>query len=235
MSLILEALKKSEAERRGTSPITGTPRTRHRGPIRGVLMAAIALAGIAAGWWGARQWTRPDAPAIAVRSEAPVPSEPGTPGQAPAAESAAEPEPVPETQGASVAATPASVAVSEPPPAPVAIETAPASRTPATGVRPPVRAAPARAREAARPAPEPAPTVGLPRFNQLPGLRSEVGNLVLNMLVYSTQAESRFALINLKRVVEGDQLAPGLTVREIRRDGVVLSHRGEAVLLTSGN
>ena len=79
------------------------------------------------------------------------------------------------------------------------------------------------------------PASGLPYFDQLPGLRAEFGKLELNMLVSAARPEARFALINLKRFEEGDQIQPGLELKEIRRDGVVLSLRGQDVLLPSGH
>ena len=54
------------------------------------------------------------------------------------------------------------------------------------------------------------------------------------MLMYSAEAERRFALINMTRVAEGGSLGEA-TVEKIRQDGVVLSLRGRRFLLAASN
>ena len=69
-------------------------------------------------------------------------------------------------------------------------------------------------------------------FAQLPSaLRTEIGELTLNVLVFGEQAADRFVLINLRRYQAGDQLKDRIIVTEIRADGVVLDYDGRLFLL----
>jgi general secretion pathway protein B len=96
MSLILEALKKSEQQRRlGEAPTLGSPvvSTRRRRSLLPVLAVLIVI-GVGAGWWLSRQPAEPPAtPAPPISAEKTVPGKPGDaqstkPGQ-PAATAAA--------------------------------------------------------------------------------------------------------------------------------------------------
>jgi hypothetical protein len=55
--------------------------------------------------------------------------------------------------------------------------------------------------------------------------------LRLDLHVYATQPQDRFALINMHRVHEGDTLQGGVRVESITPDGVVMSHNGSRFLL----
>ena len=69
---------------------------------------------------------------------------------------------------------------------------------------------------------EPAPI----SYWELPdAIRGEVPEIKFSVLVYSIDPADRFVLINGQRLVEGDSLMSGPVVKEIRRDGVVFSHR----------
>jgi len=80
MSLILEALKKSEQQRRlGEAPTLGSPvvSTRRRRSALPVLAVLIVI-GVAAGWWLSRQPAQPPAtPAPPVTAEKTLPGKPG--------------------------------------------------------------------------------------------------------------------------------------------------------------
>jgi general secretion pathway protein B len=80
MSLILEALKKSEQQRRlGEAPTLGSPvvSTRRRRSLLPVLAVLIVI-GVGAGWWLSRQPAQPTTtPAPPVTAENTVPSKPG--------------------------------------------------------------------------------------------------------------------------------------------------------------
>lgn len=70
--------------------------------------------------------------------------------------------------------------------------------------------------------PEPAP-IG---YWELPdSVRNGVPEIRFSVLVYAEQAQDRFVLINGVRLIEGDELKPGLVVEHIRRDGVVFSYQ----------
>lgn len=118
MSLILEALKKSEAERRlGQVPGLMTPvqrtaparRARWPLPVAIVLVLVLALLG-AGGWWWTQQRGAPaDEPIAAPAAPAAAPAQPSAPASLPAT-----PDAHATTAAAPAAATPAVVA---PPPA----------------------------------------------------------------------------------------------------------------------
>jgi general secretion pathway protein B len=71
----------------------------------------------------------------------------------------------------------------------------------------------------------------LPSISQLGG---SVPALQLDLLDYSEQAAERYALINMHRVREGDVLPEGPRVLAITRDGVALNYRGQDFLLRPG-
>lgn len=58
-----------------------------------------------------------------------------------------------------------------------------------------------------------------------------VPDLRLELHVYSSRPQERFAFINSRKYREGDTLAEGPQVEEITRDGVVLNLRGNRFLL----
>jgi len=69
---------------------------------------------------------------------------------------------------------------------------------------------------------EPAPI----SYWELPdAIREEVPEIKFSVLVYAIDPADRFVLVNGQRLVEGDSLLSGPVVKEIRRDGVIFSHR----------
>jgi len=245
MSLILEALKKSEQQRRlGEMPNLGTPVTatrRRRGPLPWLAVAVVLALGAAGGWRYLRQHAE-QAPAAAASDTAtvkaatntatepmaastprPAPPKPVTPvaQTAPATTPAAPPKkepatPAPTATRASV--PPAAVATAAPaplPPAPV-----PATTTPAPAIAPaPVAAAPA-------PAANDVPTV-----DEMPAdVRGALPALPITMQVYSPDPKRRFAIIEGTRVTEGESVR-GVTVVEIRPSGLVLEFHGRRMLM----
>lgn len=82
---------------------------------------------------------------------------------------------------------------------------------------------------ASLPMPSSAPS-GLPTVDEMmaPG---GVPELKLELHVYSNDAAQRFVFINSRKYREGENLAEGPRVEEIRSDGVVLSLRGNRFLL----
>ncbi len=247
MSLILEALRKSEAERQlGRAPglLTPMPSAACRRP-RWLAIAAVVpmLALVAAGgWWfgrGSGAEPAPSSPSAARGVPAPSaepdrsaidapPAAAAPASQRPAAASAtpspATPEPVRST------ATPASSTNALPP---IAAATA---ATPAAGgptapaePQPPLDdAAPAAVTAASAVASEPSlpavPLLDADTRRRLPPLR-------MSIHVYAEQPEQRFALIDGHRYGEGQHIDDTLEVSEIRRDGVVLTVDGQPYLL----
>ena len=60
---------------------------------------------------------------------------------------------------------------------------------------------------------------------ELPDAVRAVPEIKFSVLVYATNPEDRFVLINGQRLGEGSSAQPGLIVKKIRRDGVVFSYR----------
>lgn len=247
MSLILEALKKSEAERRlGRAPDLLTP-ARAAPPRRPAWLAgfalglALALLAVAlAAWWF---WPAP-APSGAIEGQE---------------EASGRIAPVPEGRAAQEAPVPIRRS-----PRPQRIESAPPAVAPAPAPReeafaareresialpagdspftlpseappsapPAASATPAPAPE---PEPEPAPEPALESFPTLAWFtaaeRDGLPPLRLSMHVYDANPQARFALIDGHRLRQGDTVTDGLQLAEIRPDGVVLDWRGRRFLL----
>jgi general secretion pathway protein B len=204
MSLILEALRKSEAERqRGRSPglfVEQRPaRSRDRRvPAWAWGLAALLVAVLLA--WGWREWQRP---AVVVVTTA-----------APSADTVAEAVPTqmaPRTEPAP--GEPGSLA-------PITLAPAPP---------PQVAVAPAPAPPAAPPA---EPVAYLPGLDALlPSDRAALPPLKLSMHVYADTPSQRFVILDGQRLGEGASPASGVVLEEIRRDGLVLSVNGQRLLL----
>jgi general secretion pathway protein B len=60
---------------------------------------------------------------------------------------------------------------------------------------------------------------------------SNLPQLRLDLHVYAAKPEDRFALINMRRMHEGDSLPGGVRVDAITPDGVVMEHNGTKFLL----
>ena len=215
MSLILEALRKSEAERRrGEMPdlraALPPPVSPRHAPLRRALpwIAAVAAIGIAVALlW--QPWSRDEA--------APVPS----------------------------TATPApaeSVRLQPPPQAPVAprVETPRIAEREAPKPSPAPHAA--LPDPAADPAPPPAPAAAIPpppapsadtetAVNALPAdLRKALPPLQLSMHMWDPDPAKRFVILDGERYVEGDSVGP-MQVRRIDADGVLFDWQGRLVRL----
>ncbi len=222
MSFILDALKKSEAERQRQAGPTllevRITRPRRRYPIWAVVVGAllginfVVMVVVFVLRKPAAATVEQAEPVAAARAPAPA-----TPPVAPAVQTVAAP---------NVAATPALAAGSA--------DTAHADVTPVA------------AEDAHNPADEepavPASRVqveapGPGNYNHLPSvseLGSSVPPLQLDLLDYSEQPNERYALINMHRVREGDVLPEGPRVLAITRDGVALDYRGQNFLLRPG-
>lgn len=231
MSLILEALRKSEAERRLGSapdlltvmPILRASEPRRRWPL--AMAGGLLLVVLASTWW----WARNTQTVRAIVAVAPV-----TQGTARAAVDATnnvrrEPPqahadvrtlrlPPPITNASRIAAP-------IPPPVPVAT---PAEPLPSATE--PVQSASASTTTASpTPAAEPAllslADLSADERNSLPALK-------VSMHVYADDPSHRFMIIDGQRVGEGARLADGVVLVRIRRDGAELDVRGRRLLLT---
>lgn len=223
MSLILDALRKSEAERRrGQAPDLFAPTPLSRKPsspgrdVRGILGLVGVLVLIAVVWW----WRGASAPTAAP--VAPVVTPEATiiaPTPVTVASNRVEP--------ARDAHTDTPVAKPVPPPATVR-ESTTDTPPPAASIAPAVPPAPIDLPTIAEPVPE---AEALPTLSALSTEeRASLPALKLSMHYWSETAERRFAIIDGQRVTEGSSLG-GSIVAQIRRDGVVLDLRGRRYLL----
>ena len=236
MSFILDALKKSESDRQRQSgpslfEVKVAP-PRRTLPVWAVAIAVLlGINVIVVSWMLLR---RP-----AVQQPAAANSQPAAPA-APAVHAVpaarAEPTPPAVQSAAAGVATPPAAPQAETPgqsPAPAALASSGQNAgQPPAGDNPSDNA----------PAVEPGATSGfgtsgggqaggdLPLYQQIvtsDGLPA----LHLDLHVFASRPQDRFAMINMHRVGEGDSLPGGVHVEAIRPDGVVLSYQGTRFLL----
>jgi general secretion pathway protein B len=215
MSFILDALRKSEAERQrqdGPTLLEMRPsRPQRRMPLWVIGLGVLLLLNIAVLLWFLLRTPAPGSAARLARAPAAAPA---APSSAPAL------------------GTPP-VLASTAPPAPLLAPsaTAPANATaPASSSAPPASAhVPAAVPAHSRPRLEPSDSAAdLPDYSRvsagLPALR-------LDLHSYSDQPQQRYALINMHKVQEGDTLPEGPRVLHILPEGVVLSYQGTEFVL----
>jgi general secretion pathway protein B len=209
MSLILEALRRSEAERRRGAPPglldPGEPLRRPRASPWPMALAGLlggALIASAAAWW----WSRTPDASVASRAPAPVAAPNSTPPHTPPPWVAAERQQIPAA----------------------AYATAPE--------RPTVDVAPApRPAAAPQPAPEAPDDARGPRAGDLPlgdlvgSARGSLPPLRLSMHVYADDPARRFAIVDGQRLREGDPIGTGVQLLEIRRDGLRVAWQGRTL------
>lgn len=201
MSLILDALKKSERERqRDKTPGLQSihlplPRRERRSRWSLWLIAAIvAINAAVLAYWRMQQPTAPILPvASTATSDAPKPN---VSNPAEAAVQSSEP-----SGGASTNSTPA------------------ASSSAAEFTR----MVPAQTSAAQTPAES---SLRIEEVGELPDtVRNNLPAMTFSFHVYSTNAQQRTIIINNRRVREGDEVSPGLQLQEITEDGVILLYQ----------
>jgi general secretion pathway protein B len=231
MSLILEALRKSEHERqREAGPaLAMVPESRPERrspkwlPVL-VLLLALNIVVLAAVLW------RDSSPEPAAVTTAPPPAAaPAEPARETAAGQAREatvatPLPLPEKPTRHEVRP----LTTELPPGSSNARAAPAPAT--TTSSPAARITSAASADSTRTATEDA---RLPRFADLV-VRGElnVPHMHLDIHVYSGDPAERFVFINMRRYNEGNATQEGPKVERITRTGVVMSHQGQQFLLT---
>jgi general secretion pathway protein B len=246
MSFILDALRKSDAERqRGAAPGLADVRyaTARRRNVWIPLLALVLTLNIgfmAWQWYAGQDQTAPVAavapaapPAPAASAEAPVatpairPAD--TPAEAPAVRALAretvpaEPVTVPEVQSDLPQLAPVAPQAAVPAPTvpvPTAVSAAPLPTPPPPAAAPP--ATPSKI--IADPA--------LPTLEQLLGAGAiELPPLNLDLLVYNESPAVRFVVINGRKYREGVQLTEGPTLERITPENVILTSRGQRFTL----
>jgi general secretion pathway protein B len=223
VSSILDALKKSEADRqRAAGPTLLEMRVqphRRRVPAWVIALGVLLLGNVALLVWLALR----HAPAVAAAT---APNPPATIAPAAAA-------PFAPASGAL-----APVRVPAPTVAPTtmpALPAAPAAAPVARGAAPPVADGEDNPADEA-PAVEPAPRRGRashqdPNVQSYGALSATLPPLHLDLHFWSDVPAERYALINLHRVGEGDTLPEGPHIIEITRDGVVMDYQGREFVL----
>lgn len=202
MSFILDALRKSEDQRReqAAPALAAAPRTAPAGKKSWwlpILVIVLAVNALIVGYVLLTRDTDPAAPAAAANSP-PIDGTVRSLRKEASVEAGQRDAPVASPR----AAAPAPVADSAPPAAPAPTPAVPAEPAPKTSIRD-----------------------GLPSLDQLRagGLLS-LGDLRVDMHVYAGDASKRFVFINMKKYREGDRLLEGPTVEEITPDGVIMRH-----------
>lgn len=79
--------------------------------------------------------------------------------------------------------------------------------------------------------PAPASTEVLPTLTSLVASGTNLPDLRLDIHVYSEKPAERFAFVNMRKYTEGQTLSEGPTLERITPDGVVLSSQGQRFLL----
>jgi general secretion pathway protein B len=240
MSLILDALRKSEAERRrGQSPSLyaqlPAPAARLRPEwLPWIPIALLVLAVVAVAVWYARSGDKPVTKEELVEDsnksllppspDAVVAKDPAAAAPSPVLASA----PMAAPPNAAAATVPGAVAPVKPKTPNVDALVQPSSN----GVQ-----APANATVTSLPMPPaatPAPAAteeAVPPVAVLdPSTRGALPPMKMSMLVYNADPAQRFAIVDGQRVAEGAQIGSAI-VLEIRRDGVLLDVAGRRVLL----
>jgi general secretion pathway protein B len=239
MSYILDALKKAESDRlSGAAPIIGAPVERFLAPEaprrKRWLWAAIPLTAVAVAvlvWFTAGREQEAAQPSTITAQIDPPPAIPA-------------PEPSPPPQRATpVVAVPQAPAPAKNPAAPErATPTKPVEKKadPARSEARPVpeqkaataitRPAPKTSVPERRPAPQPQPAPiqeALPFLHELaPHVQREIPKFSIDGYLYSGNKADRSLLINRRLLHEGDQIASGLVIEEMRPQEMVLNYRG---------
>jgi len=225
MSLILDALKKSEAERqRGQVPNLLSPsptatahyRVQKKSSLPWIILTAFLLAALVFGYQFMKSGDResPDisgATATVISQPAEAPAKTITP--TPSAGVAAPVPPATAPAPVSAPATPAGQAPQIKPLSPFDTQTA------AEPTKPAIETV------------EPLPEKRIAGMAEMPvDQRQQLPALKLSMHVYSSESAKRFAIIDGQRVNEGSLIGAAV-VEEIRQDGVVLLMQGQSYLL----
>jgi len=251
MSFILDALKKSESDRqRQSGPALfevkiAPPRPRF--PLWAIaLIVLLVVNSLIVGWVLLRRGSRNEESATATP---PSVTGPANAAAAPAPSAAATAPVAATPSGATPTVTTAPAATA--PPAPTS---APASPAPdARDSNEPTLAGDTRLTGGSEPSstnPDdyaPATDAGPPMFKGHVKRGTESGYMLyqdaalvagsnlpqlrLDLHVYAAKPQDRFALINMRKMHEGDTTPEGVRVENITPDGVVMSHNGQKFLL----
>jgi len=244
MSFILDALKKSEAERqRQAGPALlemRIVRPARRLPTWAIVVGVVMFGCVLALTWVALR--RGGSPSAAAAAAAGGATAANPAASAPAGASAGALPGAPVAAGVQAAGAPATNGAASPGNTNGAAANAPFSNAAvapmSSGATEPPQLASAADDNPADAAPAEAPSAGLARERaDTRGLRnySELGGtmpeLRLDLHVYDSKPAERYAFINMHKVREGEVTPEGVTVKEITPEGVVLEYHGTEFLL----
>lgn len=235
MSFILEALRKSEQQRRqGEVPRLGSepppPPPRRSSRLLVILVAALLLNGALLGWWllspadqdspGAPPQQRPATGVEANRTDESAAAPQTTAAGAEAAE----------TRGGEPAAedTAARIPSEEAPASAGRVVSRPAAGAPEAEEKttaPAEPVAPSPAVSPGRKAVEPEAVLPLSRLPA--NIRAGIPEIELQLHFFTSRPERRMVRLNGSNLREGETGPDGLLVEEINSRGVVLRHRGQ--------
>ena len=255
MSILLEALKKSEQERQlGQVPTLRNrpddPAPSHQPLNRWILLSMIVLSVCVMAWFGWQQFQQTpgeEVPVVAIQAGDDVagPAEESpqmrTKTESYQAENEKRP-PMPKNPRASKDRDKVVQSVSEfkaenDQPAPAAqAERVVAATEPAPDAAPDSATAEApAATQEEQPRRGIEPHVAKPiSYWELPqGIRDNLPEIKITVLVYAENPDDRFLLSNGQRMVEKDELEGGLVLDEIRKDGAVFLYRNYRFLVKS--
>lgn len=259
MSFLLEALRKSENQKRRAAvpTIHSDPEppgaTRSARPLRWLLLAVPAVLILAwAAWrgWGPTPELAGPGPQVAqgasTEPAAPVPgsAEPASPPtQRPTVSRlplSAERTPVehyeePQDAPADRAAGQQPQQPPDRPKSTAALEAEEQAATELVTREPQQRPVPARDEPPpSEPSEYQAPMPGPINFWEVPGsVRDQLTEMRISVMVFAERPEDRFILMNGRRWVEGDEPQPGLRLVEIRREGAVFTFRRYRFLVSN--
>ena len=226
MSFILDALRKSETDRRraSTPMLSGVPVEIGRQSVPAWLWALIGALTVtvfvlAGAWWNSTRVPQ-DSPLSASTAAEENPS-PTTTLAPPRASIEQPPSPEPTERRASAANIPASTVTEPPSPNPVPAEPVAERAQPSLPVDTTETAL-------ADPAAE-----SLPTASELAAAGVQLPNLSLELHVYHPEPASRWVYINGARYTEGRRLNNGPQLVEVVPEGVILRHEGRPFLLLS--
>lgn len=236
MSLILDALKKSEAERQRNAGPTlldvRVARPQRRYPMWAFIVGGLLLVNMvlllifvmrrpASDVTAAVNRVNPGAqPATSPAPASPVPPQAPAPALTPAAPSTPATPSMPTTAAPTQAQTLTDEPADDAPLNPA--DDAPALPGPAAAAQRPGGGSVKYQRD------ESAGYSSLPSYTELGG---NLPPLRLDLHVYAEQPRNRYAMINMQAVHEGDTLSEGMRVLAITRDGVALDYRGQQFML----
>ena len=237
VSYILDALRKSDQQRRrGAPPTLPQGQVMAAAPKRpallsyGLLAFVLVGAGIAIGWL--RPW-HPDAAEPAPAATAATPSVPEKrQAQAARPELVSKPEAEAHAQNQAPATQPA--AAPAPAPALAPPRAAAGARREKRSVPPKAPAlaaekasAPAQEQLPATAAADAAPAQNVISLAELPqAIQQELPSMTISVHAYSSTPAARMVGINNRMLHEGDDVVPGLKLQQITPDGMVFGYKG---------